>query len=221
MSAVKPRIAFLASGRGSNFEALMAAVREGRVQAEPVALVCDRFDAPVVEKARALGLPVALVPAPPVSSGTLKERREAHGRTILEALAPHRPDWLVLAGFMRILPSSVMAAFRDPRGFNRVVNVHPSLLPAFPGRDSYRQAFEHGCQLAGVTVHLVEPEVDSGPILAQEAFPIAAAHDAGEVEALGLAVEHRLYPATLSWLLSGNFQTFQSESSRRLRVRQN
>ena len=101
--------------------------------------------------------------------------------------------------------SRLIEAFRDPRGYVRIVNVHPSLLPSFPGVDAYRQAFEFGAKSTGVTVHLVELAVDSGPICAQESFSIADCRSVDEVEKRGLAIEHRLFPQTLSWVLAEKF----------------
>jgi folate-dependent phosphoribosylglycinamide formyltransferase PurN len=115
-------------------------------------------------------------------------------------------DFLVLAGYMRVLTDAFIESYRSPRGYARIVNVHPSILPAFPGVGSYAQAFRHGSQLAGVTVHLVEPAVDDGPICAQASFPIGDCRSAEEVEARGLRLEHVLYPETLAWVLPEKFE---------------
>ncbi len=204
------RIAIFASGRGSNFDAIADAIQAGRLAAEITSVVCDRPGAPVIEKARARGIKVHVVPPTDVSvpGGDIELRRDRHEELILDRLGAENPEWLVFAGYMRILGSPLLARYRAPRGqnYHRIVNVHPSLLPAFPGKDSYAQAFQRGCAVAGVTVHLVEKEVDGGPIAAQEAFSIAGCASADEVEALGLELEHRIYPETLGWLLSGNFE---------------
>jgi phosphoribosylglycinamide formyltransferase-1 len=115
----------------------------------------------------------------------------------------------------------LLDAFRSERGYARVTNVHPSLLPAFPGVDSYAQAFEHGAKVAGASVHLVELEIDGGPICAQEAFGIADCASAAEVERRGLEVEHRLYPETLRWVLSEKFAVERRGSQGRICVRPN
>jgi phosphoribosylglycinamide formyltransferase-1 len=107
---------------------------------------------------------------------------------------------------MRVVSDELLGAYRDVRGYHRIVNVHPSLLPAFPGKNGYDQAWSHGVAVSGVTVHLVDPGVDEGPICAQEAFAIHDCASAREVEGRGLAVEHRLYPATLSWVLAERFE---------------
>lgn len=205
-------IAVLASGRGSNFEAIAGAIRARKLDARIVAVLSDRSGAEVLAKARAAGIQTLEVPVPAKAQGaaespeSLAARRKLHGDRMLEVLAPLEPRFLVLAGFMRVLSPEFIDAYRDPRGYSRIVNVHPSLLPAFPGVGSYAQAFAHGAHLAGVTVHLVEHDIDSGPICSQEAFSIADCRSAEEVETRGLAVEHRLYPRTLSWVLPERFE---------------
>lgn len=208
-------IAVLASGRGSNFEAILRAITLNRLNARVVAVVSDRAQAPVLEKARASGIPAIHVPA-------LKEiSREAHDEAILRALkesALEAPVFLVLAGYMRIVTPKLIEAFRSERGYSRVVNIHPSLLPSFRGLNGYAQAFEHGCQVTGATVHLVEVELDDGPICAQAAFSIGDCRSSEEVEKMGLDVEHRLFPEALSWILPEQFEiTFEG----RARVRPN
>jgi phosphoribosylglycinamide formyltransferase-1 len=212
--AARVPIAVLASGRGSNFDAILKAVRSGSLDAEITAVVSDRIGAPVLAKAGDAGIRTIEIPVPaPASAPDLARRRDLHEQRILEALAPLAPRFLVLAGYMRVMTPRLIEAFRSERGYSRIVNVHPSLLPAFPGVGSYAQAFEHGAKVAGVTVHLVEHEVDSGPICAQEAFSIAGCRSATEVEALGLAIEHRLYPDSLRWILPEKF-TFERRGER-------
>lgn len=204
--------AVLASGRGSNFEAIARAVREGRLSGRIVAVLSDKADAPVLEKARAAGVPVLAVPAPPREHGTPEERRRRHEEKILEALAPYSPRFLVFAGYMRIITPRLIDAFRDSgAAYSRIVNIHPSLLPAFAGVDGYGQAFRYGAKVAGVTVHLVDREMDGGPVCAQEAFEIGDCADRAEVEKRGLEVEHRLYPEVLEWVLSERFRVSERE----------
>lgn len=196
-------IAVLASGRGSNLEAIARAIDSGGLRARVAALVCDRPGAPVLEKAARAGIPAKLIEAAP--EGDAKSRRRDHDRRILEALQGSGARFLALAGYMRILSPVILDAFDSGRGYSRIVNVHPSLLPAFPGLDAYRRAFEWGSRVTGVTVHLVDRELDHGPICAQEAFSIADCGSAGEVERRGLAIEHRLFPETLDWVLREEF----------------
>lgn len=191
MAIVKtPRIAILASGRGSNFEAIAKAIQAGRLQAEITLVVSDQPTAGVLEKARAQGLK------------TLVQKDQLQ---LAENLKTQAVDYLVLAGYMRILKTSFIDQFRDPRGFAKILNIHPSLLPAFPGLDSYKQAFEHGVKTTGVTVHFVDSGVDTGPICAQKSFSIEDCQSIDEVERRGLAIEHELYPETLNWILKNAF----------------
>lgn len=198
-------IVVLASGRGSNFEAIHRAIQTGGLAAEIGAVVSDRRDAPVLQKAKAAGISaLSVLPKP-------SEARALHERRILEAIRAFSPRFLVLAGYMRIVTPELIGAFRSERGYSRIVNIHPSLLPAFPGLDGYGQAFRHGAKIAGCTVHLVDTEVDSGPICAQQAFPIVDCASAEEVEKRGLKAEHELYPAALSWILPEKFEVEKRE----------
>jgi len=218
VSSAPTPIVVLASGRGSNFAALLRARDEGRLQVEIRALLTDNPEAGAIELARAAGVPVEVVAYPEKSLKlTVTERRAAHDRAVLEALRKHSPRFLVLAGYMRVMTPALIDAFRSARGYARIVNIHPSLLPAFPGVGSYAQAWRHGAKVTGVTVHLVEEEVDSGPICSQESFSIAECQSSVEVEHAGLAIEHRLYAQTLNWVLPEKFDVFSEEG--RLHVR--
>jgi phosphoribosylglycinamide formyltransferase-1 len=216
-------IAIFASGRGSNFDAIQAAVTTGKIEADIRAVISDRGDAPVLAKARALGIEAICV-EPGTDKASAERRREEHEKRILLELAKFAPRFIVLAGYMRILTPLLIESFRSERGYTRIVNVHPSLLPAFPGVNSYRQAFEYGVKTTGVSVHLVEREVDRGPICAQEAFGIADCVSWEEVEKRGLAVEHRLYPESLKWILREAFSLENGSTGEgigRYRVRAN
>mgnify|MGYP001568903780 FL=1 len=206
-------IAILASGRGSNFDVLARAAREGRLAADIRLVISDRADAPVLEKAARLGIEVLHIASP----GRGPEDRELHDAQVVAALQNRGVEWVVLAGYMRVISHVLLEAFRDSRGFTRVVNIHPALLPAFPGMNAYRQAFEYGAQVTGVTVHLGELEVDSGPIVAQAGFSLEGCRSADEVEGRGLEVEHRLYPQALDGLLRGRFKVERTPKGR-LRV---
>ncbi|RYZ64001.1 MAG: phosphoribosylglycinamide formyltransferase, partial [Proteobacteria bacterium] len=191
------QIAILASGRGSNFDAIAAAISSGKLTNTRIALVAsDKATAPVLAKAQALGIE------------TLIEKDQDQ---LGSALLGRQVDFVVLAGFMRILNEKFIQSFWDDRGFAKIVNVHPSLLPKYPGRAGYRQAFEAGDKVAGVTVHLVDQGVDTGPVCAQQEFSIENCKSAEEVEALGLTVEHELYPKTLNWILNGQFEIKNQE----------
>jgi phosphoribosylglycinamide formyltransferase-1 len=212
----KTPIAIFASGRGSNFDAISAAISAGRLDAEIRAVVSDKEEAPVLTKARERGLQAICIEPP--KTGALEARRLEHEKKILAELTPFAPKFLVLAGYMRIMTSHLIEAFRSERGYTRIVNVHPSLLPAFPGVDAYGQAFSYGVKTTGVSVHLVECEVDSGPICAQEAFGIADCQTQEEVEKRGLSIEHRIFPETLKWILPEAF-SIEKRGSGRISVR--
>ncbi len=209
-----PRVAVLASGRGSNFLALAEAVQRGELPIEICGVVSDREGAPVLGHARGFGIPALFLGA----AGRTPEARLAHEQKIVEQLRRWRVRWVICAGYMRILGPHLLEAFRDARGFNRIVNIHPALLPAFPGLGAYAQAFRHGVAVAGASVHLVAAEVDDGPILSQAGFAIHDCESVAEVEARGLEVEHRLYPETLKWLCAEKFRVERLPGGR-LRVR--
>lgn len=195
----------LCSGRGSNFESIAQAAQNGKIPLEILALCSDREQAPVLDRAKRRGI------AAYVLNGD-RTQRETQLLAYCEKL---NPRFLVLAGYMRVLSARVIDAFRSESGYSRITNIHPSLLPAFKGLGGYTQAFNQGAKETGVTVHLVEPELDSGPILAQESFSITDCRSALEVEERGLAIEHRLYPETLAWALT---EQFRIEGNRCLRA---
>jgi phosphoribosylglycinamide formyltransferase-1 len=205
------RIAILASGGGSGFEAIAAAVRLGKLQAEIVAVVSDQPQAGVIAKAKALGIATLVVPwehGPGLDQSARAQARAAHDTMILQALdalTGGRPRFLVFAGYMRIVTPILIRAFRDEKPYSRLVNIHPSLLPAFPGVGGYAQAFLHGVKLAGMTVHLIDEELDSGPICAQRSFSIEGLESVAEVERLGKELECQLYPEALQWILPEKF----------------
>lgn len=187
------RIAVLASGRGSNFEALAAAAREGRLPAELVLLLSDSAQAGALAVAERFGIPSAVIlPAKP--RGRLDAASE---RRFLAACQDAGAEWICLAGFMRILGATFLGAYRE-----RVLNIHPSLLPAFPGLDAQGQAWAYGVRVSGCSVHLVDEGVDTGPLVMQRAVPVLAGDDAQCLAARILAEEHRLYAAALARLLT-------------------
>ena len=189
------RLAVLLSGRGSNFEALAAACARGEVPARVVLVLSDRSDAPGLGKARARGLPSVAEERRP------GEGRAAHEERLAAAIEDAGADLVCLAGFMRVLSPAFVSRF--PR---RIVNVHPSLLPSFPGLDAQKQALEHGAKVAGATVHLVDAGTDTGPIADQAAVPVLDGDDEGRLAARILEAEHRLYPAAVGRLLAGGWR---------------
>ncbi len=189
------RIGILLSGRGSNFEALADSVSAGRIPSAEIAIVIShREGAPGIERARARGIDARVIP----SKGL---EREAYDRQVVAALQEKRVDLVCLAGYMRLLSPYFVQAFRG-----RILNIHPSLLPAFPGLESQRQALEHGAKFAGCTVHFVDETLDAGPIILQSAVPI---RDDDTVESLSeriLAEEHRIYSQAVRIVLEGRFR---------------
>jgi len=195
---VSPRpagLAVLLSGRGSNFLALHAAVERREVPAEIVLVLSDVPEAPGLARARELGLPVAAVPGPGAAG------REAHEAEVAAALAAAGAEWLCLAGYMRLLSAGFVRRWPE-----RILNVHPSLLPAFPGLDAQGQALAHGVKVSGCTVHLVDEGLDSGPIVAQAAVPVEEGDDRDRLAGRILAAEHRLYPRALARLLTERWE---------------
>jgi len=190
-SATGARVAILLSGRGSNFLALHGAMERGEVPAHVVRVISNMPDAQGLSRAHDLRLPTVSIPS------RLEPSREAHEAKVLAALDDARVDWVCLAGYMRLLSDTFVARYRQ-----RILNIHPSLLPAFPGREPQRQAIEHGVRVSGCTVHFVDEGLDSGPIVVQRVVPV---HDQDTAESLSsriLAEEHQAYPEALGKLLA-------------------
>ena len=187
-----PRVGILISGRGSNMEALVASMRDGTVAAEPAVVVSNVPGAAGLERARTYGVPTVVVDSTQITP------RAAHERAVLEVLERHGVGIVCLAGYMRRLSPFLVAAFE-----NRILNVHPALLPAFPGLDAQRQALEHGVKVAGCTVHLVDDQVDHGPIVLQAAVPVLEHDTVDSLSQRILEQEHRLYPQALALLAGG------------------
>jgi phosphoribosylglycinamide formyltransferase 1 len=186
----RARLGVLLSGRGSNFVAIAEAAARGEIPAEVVVAISNQPGAAGLERARERGIPALLLP----HQG---KKRAEHEQEVLTALAEHRVDWVCLAGYLRIVGPALVGAF--PR---RMLNIHPSLLPSFPGLDAQRQAFEHGVKVSGCTVHLVDAGLDTGPIVLQRVADVADAGSAEEVAARILALEHAAYVEALRRLLT-------------------
>ena len=198
------RLGILLSGRGSNFLALEKAAARGEVPAEIALVVSNVAAAPGLARARELGLPAVAIP----HAG--EPGRAAHEAKVLAALRDSGVEWVCLAGYMRLLSPAFVAAF--PR---RILNVHPSLLPAFPGVDAQAQALAHGVRISGCTVHLVDEGLDSGPIVVQRAVPVEDDDTPETLAARILVEEHRAYPEALRRLLTEPWRI----EGRRLRFR--
>jgi len=189
------RIGVLLSGRGSNFEALADSVAAGRIpDAEISIVISNREGAEGVARAHARGIPVRVIP----SKGL---EREAYDRMVVAALDDGRVNLVCLAGFMRLLSPYFVAAFS-----NRILNIHPSLLPAFPGLEAQRQALEYGVKFSGCTVHFVDENLDAGPIVAQAVVPVRDDDTPDTLAARILAEEHRIYTEAVRLVLSGRYR---------------
>ena len=188
------RIAVLISGRGSNLQALIDACRDGRLHAEIAVVVSNRADAAGLARARDAGIETLTIPHRDYSS-----RAEFEG-VLVRALRERQITLVCLAGFMRLLGDTFLEAFP-----NAVLNVHPSLLPAFPGIDAQRQAWEYGAKMAGATVHFVTGELDGGPIVRQAALPVLETDTPDTLADRILEQEHRIYPEAVAEVLAGGW----------------
>lgn len=186
----RARLGVLLSGRGSNFVAIADAASRGDLPAEVAVVISNQPGAAGLERARERGIPAVLLP----HQG---RKRAEHEAEVLAALRAHQVDWVCLAGYLRIVGPALVGAYPQ-----RLLNIHPSLLPSFPGLDAQRQAFDHGVKVSGCTVHLVDAGLDTGPIVLQRAVDVADAGSAEEVAARILAVEHAAYVEALGRLLS-------------------
>jgi phosphoribosylglycinamide formyltransferase-1 len=188
------RIAVLISGRGSNLRAIIESVREGRLDATVTVVISDRADAGGLELARA-----ARIDARCMNPREYADR-EAYDRAIAADLRERAVNLVCLAGFMRLLTKPMLDAFPQ-----KILNIHPSLLPAFPGLDAQRQALAHGVRIAGATVHLVTSDLDAGPIVLQSAVPVLEDDSVESLAARILVEEHRIYPEAIRTVLDGHW----------------
>jgi phosphoribosylglycinamide formyltransferase 1 len=185
-------IVILLSGRGSNMEAIVHACADEGWEARIAAVLSNRADAPGLAYAQARGIATAAV------DHRSFESRAAFDAELARTVETYAPDVLALAGFMRILTPAFVARFEG-----RIVNVHPSLLPMFPGLHTHRRALEAGCKVAGATIHFVTPELDHGPIIAQAVVPVLAGDTERSLAQRVLGREHVIYPRAVRWLVDG------------------
>lgn len=188
------RLGILISGRGSNFLAIADAIAAGKLNAEIGVVISNRADAPGIERARERGLPALALPSQGLD-------REVYDRTVIAELRRREVELVCLAGYLRILSGHFIREFPG-----RILNIHPSLLPAFPGLDAQHQAVTHGVKFSGCTVHFVDEGLDSGPIIQQAVVPVL---DDDTAESLGgriIKEEHRIYPEAIALVLSGKYR---------------
>jgi phosphoribosylglycinamide formyltransferase-1 len=186
-------LAILLSGRGSNFEAIADRIIKGSLEAEIAVVISNRPEAPGLAVARERGIHALVIP----SKGLY---REAYDRSLLEELRKRNVDLVCLAGYMRLLSAGFVREFP-----HRILNIHPSLLPAFPGLDAQRQALEYGVKLSGCTVHFVDEYLDAGPVLLQAAVPVYDDDTEESLSARILKEEHRIYPEAIRIVVRGDY----------------
>src|SRR5467141_2583430 len=192
---MKKRIGVLLSGRGSNFEALADSVAAGRIpNAEIAIVISNREGAPGIQRAEARGIKARVIP----SKGL---EREVYDRQVAAILDEHKVDLICLAGYMRLLSSFFVAKFPQ-----RILNIHPSLLPSFPGLESQKQALDYGVKFAGCTVHFVDENLDAGPIILQAVVPVLDSDDEHTLSERILKEEHRIYTQAVKIILEGNYK---------------
>jgi phosphoribosylglycinamide formyltransferase-1 len=194
-SFMKKRIGVLLSGRGSNFEALAESVAAGRIpDAEIAIVISNREGAPGIQRAESRGIRTRVIP----SKGL---EREAYDRQVVAILDEHKVDLVCLAGYMRLLSPYFVAKFP-----NRILTIHPSVLPSFPGLESQRQALEYGVKFAGCTVHFVDENLDAGPIIIQAVVPVLDADTEASLSEKILKEEHRIYSEAVKIVLEGKYK---------------
>lgn len=199
MTAQSPlNLGVLVSGAGSNLQAILDAISAGRLDARVGVVISNRAGAQAVERARAAGVRTVTIPHGDFAS------REAFDQALIDALREAEVNWVALAGFMRVLTPQFLAAYPG-----RIINIHPSLLPAFPGMDATKQAFTYGVKLTGCTVHFVDHGVDSGRIIAQRAVPVEAGDDLAALAARIHGAEHELFVDVLREIAAGRIVPFE------------
>ncbi|NPV26143.1 MAG: phosphoribosylglycinamide formyltransferase [Firmicutes bacterium] len=191
----KFRLAVLASGRGSNLQAILDAIEDGRLQAQVAVVISDRGEAPALERARAKHIPAVHINPKDFSD------KAAYEQAVADCCIEYQVDLIVLAGYMRILGAEFIRRFP-----NRIVNIHPALLPSFPGLHAQRQALEYGVRFSGCTVHFVDEGVDSGPIISQAVVPVLPDDTEETLAERILVQEHRIYPAAIQLIVEGRLE---------------
>ncbi|MEE2750212.1 MAG: phosphoribosylglycinamide formyltransferase [Myxococcota bacterium] len=188
-------VGVLVSGSGTNLQALIDAAQTPGYPAHIAVVISSRRDVQALERARAADIPAVWM------SPRQHDSRKAYEHALTAELQSHGVEWVALAGFMRLLGRDFLEAWPE-----RVLNIHPALLPAFPGLDAQRQAVEHGVRISGATVHLVDEGTDTGPILMQGAVPVLADDDRDSLQQRILAMEHKIYPKALRWAVEGRLK---------------
>ncbi len=197
--AVPVKLGVLASGRGSNLQAIIDAIEAGRLDAILAVVISNKRDAQALERARKHGAPDVFLD-PKLYAGQ-SDSREAYDRAVLEVLRKHGVELVLLAGYMKIVTPVLVKAYE-----NRMMNIHPALLPAFPGLEVQKKALEHGCKLSGCTVHFVTEGVDEGPIIIQAAVPVLESDTPESLADRILEQEHKIYPRAVQLYAEGRLR---------------
>jgi len=205
---VSIKLAVLVSGRGSNLEAILEAIDSGHLRASVEIVISNKSGVGALAIAKRHGVRSSVIESAPV-------KRVEHERLVVAELAKNDIDYVVLAGYMRVLSPEFLSHFKDAAGFYKIINIHPSMLPAFPGKDAYGDAFAAGVSTSGITVHLVDEHVDHGPILAQREFPRHPQDTLDTFKQRGLAVEHDLFPAVLEEIATRSLASLVKEQVRK------
>ncbi len=195
------RVAILVSGRGSNMSAVLEAWKNHKLPITPCIVLSDNPQAPAIDIAKQYGVPTDILPPLP------QEKRAAYAKRLITVLDPHKPDLIVLAGFMRILDSSFVDHFK-----NKIINIHPSLLPSFPGLHAQKQSLDHGVRVSGATVHFVDGGCDTGPIILQASVPVFSNDTEDSLSARILVEEHRLLPKAIDLLARNKVQVLSHQT---------
>lgn len=203
----KVRLGVLASGRGSNLQAIIDAIESGTVQARVAVVISNKKDAQALERARAHGVPDVYLD--PTRYAGMNDKREAYDRGVLDILRKHEVDLVLLAGYMKIVTPVLIDAYR-----NHMMNIHPSLLPSFPGLEAQKQALEWGAKVSGCTVHFVTEGVDEGPIILQATVPVLEGDSPETLASRILVEEHVIYPRAVQLYAEGRL----SVEGRRVRI---
>lgn len=198
-------IAVFASGRGSNFSAIARAIKKGKLKANLALLVCDKPKAKVIAKAKKANVKVVLIERKDFTS------TEDYEHKIIEYLQASNVELIILAGFMRIIGATLINKYR-----NRILNIHPALLPSFKGEQGIRDAFDYGVKVTGVTVHFVDEEIDHGPIILQKELRVEEGDTLESLESKIHKIEHKIYPEAIRLFVEGRLKT----EGRRLRIAQ-
>jgi len=203
-------LAIMASGRGSNAKAILEAIEQGKLDAKVQCVISNMPHAPVLTMADNFGVPTFCIFHQGLS-------RENHETQVLNVLKDYQIDYLVLAGYMRLMTPTFLSAFHAKNHY-RIINIHPALLPAFPGAHGYEDAFQYGVKISGVTVHFVDEGIDTGPILMQESFPRLDDDTLETFKSRGLALEHVIYPKALQLLAQNRVRFIPHSKTGRVHV---